>query len=150
MKMAQVKESTESSVDQAAIVNAVLQSLGPILDRVALTPETINEIKKPYIDPLETARKKRERQEMAAEIAKGLEDRKRAQDYCPHKHDGKTAISLVNNHPDGRIRGMCNMCIKPIQPAHWEIAADGTPFVVPEDKEYREVLELDSSTVAGY
>src|SRR5208282_3795242 len=121
---------------QSDLVAAVLAVLGPILDRVALTKETIQELKKPYEDPKEIARIKRQRIEMAKDIARGLCEAKAAQDRCPHAHDNKTAISLVNNHPDGRVRGLCNMCNKMIHPAHYEIASTGKPFVVPADKEY--------------
>src|SRR5258707_335244 len=126
----------QAAANQQDIIAAVLAALGPILDRVALTPDKIEAIKKPYVDPVEAGRISRERKEMARDIARGLVELKLAQDHCPHGHGGPGGvsytdlISLEYNHPDGRVRGRCNMCQKFIQPAHYEIASDGNPFVI--------------------
>jgi len=140
--------------ERAELVKDVLESLGPLLAQISMTPEKmamlIQEMKKPYVDPAVEARKLRERKEMAADIAAGLVMRREAQDRCPHRDKNGEKLALVENHPDGRPRGVCMACQKWIQPKHWEIAAGGQPVLIDADPEYERVLVLQDSTVAPY
>lgn len=117
-----VQEAVGASV--SAAVTQVFAQLAPVLKDMALTPEKINEMKKPYIDPTWEARKKRETAEWKRQIdASQAEDRAR-KNACFHKDkNGRTSICLVHNHPDRQPRGVCVICSDWIHPAEWRIAS---------------------------
>jgi hypothetical protein len=140
--------------ERAELVKDVIESLMPLLSQLALTPEKValmvQEMKKPYIDPAVEARKLRERKEMARDIAAGLVMKLEAQKRCPHRDKNSWKINPVNNHPDGRVRGVCMACQDWFQPKHWEIMANGEPVLVDAHPLYHIVVEIDESTVAPY
>lgn len=143
--LAVINESTATAVQKA--VEAVFASLGPTLKDMALTPEKIRELNRPYEDPAKAARELRESlksKKDEAEIVRLTAERRAA---CPHTYpNGLSAINLCHNMPDRQARGICVMCGDWIHPKEWRIGApsaeypNGRPFLVEPHKDYRTVM----------
>jgi len=134
------------------VLAPVLKQNAEALQSVAMTPEKIEAMKKPYVDPNYIAQMRRtqskERLE-GEELAKAL---KAWQDSCSHKYSkgvfaGSLAIQVVHNYPDMKPRGWCKICAKKFEPAHYDYRPDGSPhgkqIIVPADPQYNLVLEAD-------
>src|SRR5258708_6041023 len=93
-----------------------VQLTADMLERIIkagqMTPEQINELKKPYVDPAKAARELRERRQQQEENAEGIRQKKARQDACPHRNSKNDTISLIHNYPDGQPRGICMLCEK--------------------------------------
>lgn len=140
---------TEERVEQsqADLIKAIFAQIAPILADVALTEDKLRAALKPYVDPAVVARELRERETNRKQF---LENRKitlEIQQHCPHKDKNERwAINLQHNFPDHMTRGICPLCFIQIEPAHWEIKADGTAFIVEEHPLYHVIRFLDSQS----
>lgn len=144
-----MSEINKQSDNTAAVVAEVMKSLLPMIEKLTLTPDKINELKKPYIDPEKAAQDLAHRRRMQLEITNGLVQRKLEQDNCDHitryQDTAKTALRLMfrANWHDGKSRAICNECFKVIHPAHYDFNALGEKVLIAEDPEYNKVLELE-------
>jgi hypothetical protein len=78
----------------------------------------IEEMKKPYVDPDQAARKQRDRERLRAERERQESLRQAAQDACPHmREDNTSAIAWMTNS-DGITRGVCQRCNALFTPEH--------------------------------
>jgi hypothetical protein len=157
----------EKDNNTADIVAQVMKGLAPAIGEAVknarMTPDELNELKKPYRDPIKEASDMRLRKMTQAEIKRGLEERKFRQDNCPHKITSPgglntTAISIVhdmiNSEPPLQPYGLCVRCEKTIKPQHWVVDYDkddpaGKYRLVAPDPLYNKVLELVESQVSG-
>jgi hypothetical protein len=149
--LAVINTATAKAVQEA--VAAVMQGLLPVFKDMALTPEKLREANRPYEDPAKLARDLRESlksKQDEAEIARITAARRAA---CPHlDKNGRSSINLVHNQPDHQPRGICVTCHDWIHPREWRIgAADdqnprGRAYLVEPHKDYRTVLQLESTT----
>jgi hypothetical protein len=134
---------------EADVVERVMKSLLPLIEKLSLTPDKINELKKPYVDPEKAAQDLAHRKRMQLEIAEGLIKKKLEQDNCDHitryQDTEKSALRLMfrANWHDGKSRAICMNCDKVIHPARKDYRPDGSEFVIPEDPEYNKVLKLE-------
>jgi len=120
----------------AGAVAAAMAGLAPILKEVALTPEKLREINKPYVDPAKQAREDRERDDWREEIAqqRAFVDATRAN--CSHLYrTGQEAIALVHNQLDRQVRGLCMLCHEWIFPREWTIDP-------PDEKNHKGLAKL--------
>lgn len=152
-QMAENTAQTSAAVKEAvqASVAAVFASLGPMLEKLALTPEKIQELKAPFIDPAKAAREKREAQmnrEQIEEMRKQDEWRKA---HCEHlDKNGNDSIGITHNYPDRQPRGVCVLCHDIIHPKEWRIGSPdpqtgkSRPYMVDAHKDYSRVLRIDS------
>lgn len=139
------------NVATAAAVQEAIKAFIPIIQSMALTPEKIREINKPYEDPKKIARELRE----SLKTKEDDEEAKRALEYfrkmCPHlDKNGRPAICLVHNQPDNHARGVCVVCSDWIHPKEWRIGPPddknprGKAYLVPAHKDYGRVLQIES------
>lgn len=149
-QLALMNTVTQNMVQEA--LKGVFAGLGPLLKDLALTPEKIEALKKPYIDPKAAARELRESQntrEQAAEILRADAARKAS---CLHKYPGgMDSISLCHNQLDHMARGVCMLCGDWIHPRQWVVLAPD-PLTgkseykqVPAHRDYARVAMLDST-----
>jgi F0F1-type ATP synthase epsilon subunit len=147
-----INTMTSTAVSEA--VKAVFAGLVPVLQDMALTPEKIQALKAPPIDPAAIAKAKREEREnlksKADEEAARRAERAR-KDACPHiDKNGRPAICLAHNQPDHQPRGICVVCGDWITPREWRIGPpdeqhpNGKPYLVEPHKDYRIVMQLES------
>jgi hypothetical protein len=146
-----INASISAAVKEA--VAGVFESLGPILQSIAVTPEKLREANKPYVDPAKLARDKRE-----TEKSKADEKENRAMDAarkaaCPHlDQNQRSSIRLVHNYPDRQPRGICPICHDLITPREWRIGPPdaenpkGKAVLVLAHKDYRTVEILESQS----
>jgi hypothetical protein len=130
------------------MVKEIFREMAPIFKDIALTPEKIKEINKPYVDPLKLARELREQQKWRADDAKSRKDREDRQARCTHKDKNlKWAVRTQHNFHDNMPRGICPLCELFIHPAYWDFRpVDGkdVAFIVPEHPSYHIVREIES------
>ena len=133
----------------AGAVAAAMAGLAPILKEVALTPEKLREINKPYVDPAKIARNERETELWREDIEAQRAQMQATQDNCLHTYDnGLTSIQLEHNFPDRQPRGLCVQCHALIYPREWRIGAPtkanprGTPYLFGPHKDYGKVMQL--------
>lgn len=80
-----------------------------------LTPEMIailQEIKKPYVDPVVEANKLKQREQMRRTVQEGEEDKRIRQANCSHMRDDNTSRIAWYTFSDGVERGFCQLCNK--------------------------------------
>jgi hypothetical protein len=119
-QLAQITMMNNAMIKEA--VGAVFQSLGPVLQSIAVTPEKLREANKPYVDPAVTARQEREKMLWRQDIEDGRKNLEEMQKNCLHQDDnGRTCISLIHNWPDRQPRGICMHCQCLINPREWVI-----------------------------
>jgi hypothetical protein len=144
-----INNATASAVKSA--LEAVMSGLIPVFQGMQLTPEKIQEMKKPYVDPAKMERDLREAQKTKedAEEASRLTAARKA--GCPHlDKNGRSSINISHNHPDHQPRGICVICHDWITPKEWRIGAPtkefprGKAFVAEPHKDYRIVMQLES------
>jgi hypothetical protein len=117
-----VKEAVAMAVAEA--VKSVFAGLAPVFQDMKLTPERMNELKKPFIDPLVKSREDRENRNsrLQAEEQKKLDDLRKAN--CPHlDKSNNIAIGLLRNFHDRNPRGVCMLCNDLIHPREWRIGS---------------------------
>lgn len=144
-----IQEAVQSGVQ--ASVQAVFASLAPLFEKMALTPEKIQELKSPFVDPSKAARERREQQlnrEQIEDMRKQDEWRKA---HCEHKDkNDKDSIGITHNFPDRQPRGVCVLCHDVIHPREWRIGAPDPAtgktqaYMVAAHKDYHRVLRIDS------
>jgi hypothetical protein len=136
-----VKEAVAMAVAEA--VKSVFAGLAPVLKDMQLTPEKMNELKQPYIDPLVKSREERENRNsrVQAEEQRKLDDLRKAN--CPHlDKSNNLALGLLRNFHDRNPRGVCMLCNDLIHPKEWRIGApdektgETVAYLAPEHKDY--------------
>jgi len=136
-----IKEAVAMAVAEA--VKSVFQGLTPVLAGLQLTPEKINELKKPFVDPKTVSREERENKNTRAQEAeqRKLDDMRKAN--CPHlDKSNNLALGLLRNFHDRNPRGVCMLCNDLIHPKEWRIGApdpntgETTAYLHPEHKDY--------------
>jgi hypothetical protein len=129
---------------------------------MALTPEKIALMNKPYVNPDRVKRTEREKKEWEGAIAEQQRVDRQLKEACLHTDaNGKTSLCLVHNFPDHNPRGVCPQCNDWIHPMEWRIASSdeeaarlaklygtrvqpGHAYLVPEHKNYGMVRFLQS------
>jgi len=153
--MPEKPEKNESDV-VAKTVEAVMATLAPILKEISLSPEKIEAIRRPWVDPNQAETERKLREQMANDEKRGRAKNKAVQDACAkmgHRHPQdptKNTVNIIRNFHDGQSRGICQRCLKIIQPLHWEIYYDdkdpnGRRVAIPEDEDYYIVRQLEST-----
>lgn len=140
-----INETTATAVQKA--VEAVFAGFAPMLREIALTPEKIREINRPYEDPAKLARELRESLKSKKDEAEIVRLTKERRDACPHTYpNGLSAINLCHNNPDRQPRGICVICGDWIHPKEWRIGPptaehpNGHAYLVEPHKDYRIVM----------
>lgn len=151
--VALVNTSIASAVAEAvkaAMASQAVQT-AELLKAVALTPERLQELKKPYEDPESKARKIREQIKFHADEKQRDADDRARKALCRHRDKNeKIAVCLVHNFPDRQPRGICPICQDLIHPREWRIEAPteaeplGHAVIVPEHKDYLLVRQVEA------
>lgn len=148
-QLAIITEQTSAAVRET--VTAVFASLGPALQNMALTPEKLREINRPYVDPAHEARQKREMLLWKQDEEDRLKNERKVKDNCRHMDErGQTSLRLIRNYPDRQPRGICVLCHDLITPKEWRIAAPdeknprGKAYLAEPHKDYMTVIHLAS------
>jgi hypothetical protein len=155
------KDNVNSIV--AEVMKGLAPAIGQAVQNARMSPEELNELKKPYLDPAKEASNLRLRRMTQAEITRGLEQRKARQDNCPHKitaQGGVTTSSinvvhgLICSEPPNMPYGLCGHCEKEIKSQHWVVDYDkddpaGKYRLVPADPLYWKVQELVEAEISG-
>ena len=147
--LALINTSVSNAVQEA--IKSMFSGLAPVLRDMALTPEKLEALKAPYVDPKKLARELRESaqsKEQEAETLKQLEWRRA---HCPHlDQNQKVALCLVHNYPDRQPRGICPLCQDLIHPKEWVIGppdpktGKSVAFIRPAHKDYAKVIQLET------
>jgi hypothetical protein len=125
------------------------EQLVEILKQARLSPEEINELKKPYVDHEFEARRLATRRQMQADQQDMLRAQQQVQENCPHEKrlmNGTISnkIMLVHNFPDGHPRGICLLCRRVWHPRRWEfVGADRKQVEVPASEGYDKIVKLE-------
>ena len=130
-------------------VKSLMVELGPVFRGMQISPEKLaeafKEANKPYEDPAKIASELRQRQKTRKDFLEARAMTEARQKACPHKDkNDKNALNLQHNFPDNMPRGLCPMCLVVIEPAHWDVRADGTTFIVPENPLYNMVRQKEA------
>jgi len=140
----------------SAAVKEIFASMGPVFEKISLTPEKLALAEKIRRAPTEEqeaakARERRELKNMQADEAENRKNRERIQAACPHKYKtGLSSIGTIHNFPDRQARGMCMQCSIQIHPREWVILAPsaehprGVPMVRDAHPLYHLVLEAEA------
>ena len=128
--------------------------VGPLVKEMALTPEKIQALKSPFVDPAVAEREKRERSLQRADEAERLAGQEARRKSCYHHYpNGAWSISATHNFPDRAPRFVCMICGQIEHPAQWVIDAPtilpngqvksgterGTPRIEPATARYAEI-----------
>jgi hypothetical protein len=142
-----ISEAVSASVAEA--VKGIFASLAPVLKDMQLTPEKLNALKQPYVDPETVARNLREAKQTRAQDAENRKNLELKKASCPHKDQNmRESICLVHNYPDRQVRGVCVICHDMIEPRRWVIEApdkttgESKAHIEPAHKDYQRVLHL--------
>jgi hypothetical protein len=139
----------------AFITSLVTAAVKEAVANVALTPEKLQQMEELRRAPsaeqkAAEAREKRERANLAADLADQQKNKEALQATCGHKYPtGGWAISIVHNFPDRAPRGFCHLCSLWIAPRQWVILAPdaenprGKPVIQPAHPLYGVVLEIE-------
>lgn len=130
-------------------VAGVFANLGPLLEKMAITPEKLREANKPYVDPAKIARQAREMALWRADMEEQRKKQQEYQDNCLHQDDNlRSSIRLIQNYPDRQPRGICVKCHAMIEPKHWVIGPPdannprGRAYLEDAHKNYLTVLQI--------
>lgn len=138
-------------------VKSVFAQLGPVLERIAITPEKIAEAEKIRRAPTDAqiaalAREQRERKLTQQEAEENRKNLLRNQANCPHKYPtGQWSIGVIRNYPDRRERFVCMLCQCLFQPSRWEIGPPdaenprGKAYIAEAHPQYNLVREVLAS-----
>lgn len=144
---AAISEAVSAAVAES--VKSIFAGLAPVLKDLQLTPEKLNELKKPFIDPDTVARNLREARQTRKQDEENRKNDELRKANCPHKDQNmKESISLIHNYPDHQVRGVCHVCMDLIEPKRWYIEApdkatgDSKAVLLPAHKDYGRVLVL--------
>jgi len=155
--MAAATEKTTFSAEEVRALitettKSIFEQFGPVLQSIALTPEKLREAQKPYVDPMELARRLHEREEFQESEREQAELTRQRQANCSHKDEnGDWSINLQHNFHDNMPRGLCPLCGLLIAPLHWDYRPHMLPdgkikseaFVVPAHPLYYLVQQLE-------
>jgi hypothetical protein len=135
-QMAEVTEETSKVAKEAAAAGAasVVAMLAPFLEQLAkmpeamkamaITPEQIQAIRTPYVDPSTKERETREGQATRDQDAELKRNIKKAQEQCTHTDKNRVScINLIHNFHDHQPRGICVHCYDLIHPREWRVGA---------------------------
>jgi hypothetical protein len=148
-----VNEQTNNIVREAVAeaLKGAFAALAPIMQGMQLTPEKLNELKKPFIDPKFIARELRETVNTKKQEAEQRAATAARQAGCPHLDlNQRDSICLIHNFHDHQARGICVLCHDLIHPREWRIGApdpitaESKPYVVEQHKDYARVRRLES------
>jgi hypothetical protein len=121
--------ATKSEIEQA-----VASVLGQQLDRLIPDPVKQAEMMAGIVDKIvrglrepsdeekaSIAKRKADRAKLIQEQFEMIAQQKEIRDMCPHERgtaDGKShsTVTAIHNYPDGKVRGICNMCQDIIEP----------------------------------
>jgi len=138
----------------SAAIRGVFEQLGPMLEKMALTPEKLAESERlrRAPDPAVIARELRERKLMAADLEDAERQKAANQSACPHAYPtGQAAWHVVRNYPDRNPRYTCPLCSCWVTPREWRIGAPdaenprGRAYIAPEHPLYREASKILAS-----
>lgn len=142
-----MNEITSAAVNEA--VKGVFSALGPLLEKMAITPEKLREANRPYEDPAKVARQVREMALWRADMDEQREKNQEYKDNCLHQDDNqRSSIRLIRNFPDRQPRGVCVKCHDLIHPKEWRIGPPdaknprGKAYLADAHKNYLTVLQL--------
>jgi hypothetical protein len=146
-----VSPAAQASVNQmiSAAVAEVFKNMGPMLERISLTPEKLAEAERlrREPDPKLVAREARERALMREDLRVAEKLKRDLQESCTHKDNNmRWSISAIHNYPDRQCRLICVRCHLIVEPTHWTIDAPdathprGVPRLVPAHPRYAEIL----------
>ena len=148
---AQAHQNAAISAAVSEGVKAALAGIAPILQGMQLTPEKINDLKKPYQDPVAVARELRETQNSKAQEQEIRKQTLERQKNCKHMDkNGRTSLCLIHNYPDHQARGVCPLCHDIIHPREWVIDApdpqtgESKAHIREPHRDYQQVLQLES------
>lgn len=138
---AAVKEAVAMAVSEA--VKSVFAGLAPVLKDMQLTPEKMEELKRPWVDPKVLAREARENKNSRVQLEEQrLMDERRKAD-CPHlDKNNNLALGLLRNFHDRNPRGVCMLCNDLIHPKEWRIGppdpntGETVAYLQPAHKDY--------------
>lgn len=146
--------ANQNAMISAAVTEAVKQvfaSLAPVLKEIALTPEKLRDINKPYKDPAAIARELREMTLWKADEAENRRLEKQRQDNCLHQDErGQSSLRIIRNYADRQPRGICMHCHALITPKEWRIGAPdkdnprGRAYLAEPHKNYQQVIQIAS------
>jgi hypothetical protein len=146
---AAISEAVSQAV--ASSVKTIFEGLAPVLKDLQLTPEKLNELKRPYLDPETVARNLREAKQTRAQDAENRKNNALLRANCPHLDGNKRdSISVIHNYPDHQVRGVCHVCMDLIEPRRWVIDApdkvtgESKAHIEPAHKDYPRVIFLAS------
>lgn len=153
--MANINDMIKAAVDQAlasakAERGVTAAELAAVVKELALTPEKIAELKKPYEDPAVARRKLREQLAFKEDEKETIRTQQEQKNRCSHKHKGLGlfAISFVNNFLDRQTRGVCMKCGEWFNPPEWRMGAPdaknpkGKPYVEPRHPKWDSVMKV--------
>lgn len=151
-------QGTQNALTTAAIKEVVSSMIrdvvGPLVAELALTPDKIQALKTPFVDPSAAQREQREKSLQRADEAERLAAQDARKKACYHKYPtGQPSISATNNFPDRAPRFVCMICGQIEHPAQWVIDAPtilpsgqvkpgterGTPRIEPATSRYAEM-----------
>lgn len=148
-QLAAITEMTSKAVQET--VTAVFSSLGPALQGMALTPEKMREMNRPFEDPQKAARQKREMLLWKQDEDERIKRERKSKDDCLHQDKrGQTSLRLIRNYPDRQPRGICVLCHDLITPKEWRIGAPdelhprGVAYLAEPHKDYLTVVRIAS------
>jgi len=144
---AAISEAVSQAVAQS--VKSIFEGLAPVLRDLQLTPEKINDLKKPFVDPDVVARNLREARQTRKQDEENRKNNAALRANCPHQDQNqKDAISIIHNYPDHQVRGVCHVCMDLIEPRRWVIDApdkvtgESKAHIEPAHKDYHRVLAI--------
>lgn len=148
--IAAINTATTSAVTEA------LKALIPIMASMALTPDKIQQLKAPYVDPAVKKRNEREALKSKEDEAEAIRQMALFRKNCTHHYKNNlSAIYTVHNQPDHQPRGVCVLCHDWIHPREWRIGPPddknprGRAYLVEAHKDYAQVLYLESQLMSG-
>ena len=138
---AAIAEAVRVAVAEAT--KGIFAGLAPVFQDMKLTPEKLNELKKPFVDPLVVSREERENKNSRAQA----EEQRKADDVrkanCAHlDKSNNLALGLLRNFHDRNPRGVCMLCNDLIHPREWRIGApdpvtgETKAYMAAEHKDY--------------
>ena len=144
-----INSATAAAVQTA--ISAMFAGMLPVFKGMELTPEKMQALKQPYVDPKAFLREQRESLKSKADEAeiKRMNDERKA--ACTHTYNnGITAINLCHNAPDRQPRGVCVTCGDWIHPREWRIGVPtdefprGKAYIVEAHKDYKIVMQIEA------
>jgi hypothetical protein len=134
----------------SAAVTSAMASMGPVLEKIALTPEKLAEAEalRRAPDPAQAEREAREKKLQHLEMAENRDRLQKVRENCPHTYNsGQASINVVSNFPDRQMRGICVVCGEWFNPREWRIGPPtkdeprGVAYIADAHPQYGRVLQ---------